>query len=140
MSLYQLQLLVCLSLCSVFSIIYFSNKDEICVCLGFSASGGPQLEGAQPVAFYQQRDAASGPTGALMHLSSWLHGTSTLSQATMSLRRTPHEPPPESELSVVSHLIGVRDECIIVDLGHNSFINLISMQLWDREPRSAFLL
>ena len=74
-----------------------------------------------------------------MHLNSWLHGVSTAPQAAMTIRRTPHEPPPESELSVVSHVIGAQDESIIVDLGHNSFVNLISMQLWDREPRSASL-
>nr|CDS33495.1 BTB (POZ) domain containing 9 [Hymenolepis microstoma] len=111
---------------------------------GWSASGVPQLDGGFPVS-YQHRDAQSGPTGALMHLNCWLlnsASSSTVPQQTGSLpsaissRRTPHEPPPESELSVVSHRIWVRDESIIVDLGHNSFVNLISMQLWDRESRS----
>lgn len=106
---------------------------------GWSASGVPLADGRLPVS-YQQRDAASGPTGALMHLNCWLRGNSSSGvqltpTSSASVRRTPHEPPPESELSVVSHLIGVRDESIIVDLGHNSFANLISMQLWDREPR-----
>nr|VZI08449.1 unnamed protein product [Spirometra erinaceieuropaei] len=50
--------------------------------------------------------------------------------------RTPNVPPPESEFSVVSHPIGVCGGEIVVDLGHNSFVNMISMQLWDREPRS----
>ncbi|VUZ56121.1 unnamed protein product, partial [Hymenolepis diminuta] len=111
---------------------------------GWSTSGVPQSDGSLSVS-YQHRDAQSGPTGALMHLNCWLRGgasSSTVPQQTKSLfstipfRRTPHEPPPESELSVVSHPIWVRDESIIVDLGHNSFVNLISMQLWDREPRS----
>ncbi|KAM3176902.1 hypothetical protein ACTXT7_005598 [Hymenolepis weldensis] len=110
---------------------------------GWSTSGVPQPDGSLPVS-YQHRDAQSGPTGALMHLNCWLRGSASSSavpQQTKSLlstipfRRTPHEPPPESELSVVSHPIWVRDESIIVDLGHNSFVNLISMQLWDREPR-----
>ncbi|KAM7542931.1 hypothetical protein Aperf_G00000007254 [Anoplocephala perfoliata] len=107
---------------------------------GWSASGVPLANGGLPVS-YQQRDAGCGPAGALMHLNCWLHGSDSSGvrqtpTSVVSVRRTPHEPPPESELSVVSHLIGVRDECIIVDLGHNSFVNLISMQLWDREPRS----
>ncbi|KAL5108285.1 BTB/POZ domain-containing protein 9 [Taenia crassiceps] len=105
----------------------------------WSASGVPQTDSAPPISFYQNRDAASGPSGAAMHLTSWLRSVQTAS-AMMSMitqdRRTPHEPPPESELSVVSHLIGVREEGIIIDLGHNSFVNFISMQLWDREPRS----
>ncbi|KAL5967683.1 BTB/POZ domain-containing protein 9 [Taenia solium] len=105
---------------------------------GWPASGMPQTDSVTPISFYQNRDALSGPSGAAMHLNSWLRSAqtpSTVTSVTTRDRRTPHEPPPESELSVVSHLIGVRDEGIVVDLGHNSFVDFISMQLWDREPR-----
>ncbi|KAH9280028.1 BTB/POZ domain-containing protein 9 [Echinococcus granulosus] len=117
----------------------FMDNVAISTAAGWSASGVPQADSAPPILLYQNRDAASGPLGAAMHLNSWLRNTQTpaaVTSVTARNQRTPHEPPPESELSVVSHLIGVRDDGIVVDLGHNSFVNFISMQLWDREPRS----
>ncbi len=97
------------------------------------------METIQP----QNRDPESGPSGALKHLNSWLRHTSPTSSSPSTslgyvagaMRRTPLEPPPESELSVVSHVIGAKGEDIVIDLGHNSFVNLISMQLWDKESR-----
>lgn len=93
----------------------------------------------------QNRDPESGPSGALKHLNSWLgrqrqrptgNGGAVVSAGDGGfVWRTPIEPPPETEHSVVSHLIGARGGEITIDLGHNCFVNLISMQLWDKEPR-----